>query len=80
MANVGKEAEKTKETESSADSPGDPLIFAWACARPTGEGCDSEEEDREGRCAAELGLEIGFAFEADREMERRFGRGHGIYC
>jgi hypothetical protein len=42
LANVGKEAEKTEETEGPADSPGGPLIFAWACARPTGEGCHSE--------------------------------------
>jgi hypothetical protein len=42
LANVGNEAEKTEETEGSADSPGGPLIFAWACACPTGEGCHSE--------------------------------------
>jgi len=77
LANVGKEAEKTEETEGPADSPGGPLIFAWACACPTGEGCHSEEEDGEGGCAAELGLEICLAFEADWEMVRRFWRGHG---
>jgi len=80
LADVRHEAEEAEETEGTADSPGGPLIFARAHAGPTGEGCDSEEEDREGGCAAELGLEIGFAFEADWEMVRRFWRGHGIYC
>ena len=42
LANVGKEAEKAEETEGPADSPRGPLIFAWACARPTGEHCYSE--------------------------------------
>ena len=80
LANVGNEAEKTEETKGPADSPGGPLIFAWACARPTGERCHSEEEDGEGGCAAELGLEIYLAFEADWEMEWNNRRGHGFYC
>ena len=77
LAEVGHEAEEAEETEGTADSPGGPLIFAWACACPTGEGCDSEEQDGDGCCAAELGLEIGFAFEADWEVERNVRGGHG---
>jgi hypothetical protein len=42
LAEVGHEAEEAKETEGTADSPGGPLIFAWAHAGPTGEGCRSE--------------------------------------
>lgn len=42
LADVGHEAEEAEETEGTADSPGGPLIFAWAHAGPTGEGCRSE--------------------------------------
>jgi hypothetical protein len=58
LADVGHEAEEAEETEGAADSAGGPLIFARAHAGPTGEGCRSEEEDGEGCCAAELGLEV----------------------